>query len=93
MVFPEGESPDDLKDRARQAIKELVIPVIKDAVKEKKEDVHVALVSHGLCINEMGATLIALDYERRAKGQEAPDRPYTKLLNTAWTRVTIDLVV
>ena len=91
--FPEGESLDDLRDRARQGIKELLVPIIGDAVKEKKEDVHVALVSHGLCISELVAALVTLDYERRSKGLEVPDRQYTGLLNTAWTRATIDLAV
>jgi broad specificity phosphatase PhoE len=91
--FPEGESLDDLRDRTRQAIKDLLVPIIKDAVKEKKEGVHVALVSHGLCISELVAGLVALDYERRSRGQEVPDRQYTGLLNTAWTRATVDLAV
>jgi len=68
-----------------------VVPIIRDVVKEKKENVHVALVSHGLCICEMVAALVALDYERRSKGLEVPDREYAGLLNTAWTRATIDL--
>jgi len=91
--FPEGESLDDLRDRASQAIKELLVPIIGDAVKEKKEDVHVALVSHGLCISELVAALVALDYERRSRSLEVPDRQYAGLLNTAWTRATIDLAV
>jgi hypothetical protein len=91
--YPEGESLDDLRDRARRGIKELVIPIIRDTVKEKKENVHVALVSHGLCISELVAALVALDYERRSKGVEVPDRQYAGLMNTAWTRATIDLAV
>ena len=70
-----------------------MIPITRDAVKEKKEDVHVALVSHGLCISELVAALVSLDYERRSKGQEVPDRQYAELANTAWTRATIDLAV
>jgi len=93
VKFPEGESLDDLRDRARQAIKELVVPIIKDAVKEKKGNVHVALASHGLCISELVAAVVSLDYGRRSKGLEVPDRQYAGLLNTAWTRATIDLAV
>lgn len=89
--FPEGESLDDLRDRSRQAIKELVVPIIADAIREKKENVHVALASHGLCISELVAGLVTLDYERRSKGLVVPDRQYAGLLNTAWTRVTVDL--
>lgn len=82
-----------MRDRAKQAIEELLVPIIGDAVKEKKEDVQVAFVSHGLCISEMVASLVTLDYERRSKGLEVPDRQYAGLLNTAWTRATIDLAV
>ena len=92
-MFPEGESLDDLRDRAILGVKELIVPTIRDVVKEKKEDVHVALVSHGLCICEMVAALLALDYEMKSKGQKVPDRQYAGLLNTAWTRATIDLAV
>jgi broad specificity phosphatase PhoE len=91
--FPEGESLDDLRDRARQAVKELVVPIIRDAVTEKKENVHVALVSHGLCISELVAVVVSLDYERRSKGIRVPDRQYAGLQNTAWTRATIDFAV
>ncbi|KAF9781560.1 histidine phosphatase superfamily [Thelephora terrestris] len=91
--FREGESLDDLRDRARQGVKELIVPIIRDVVREKKDNVHVALVSHGLCICELVAALLALDYERRSKGLEVPDREYAGLRNTAWTRATIDLAV
>lgn len=91
--FPEGESLDDLRDRARQAVKELLVPIVRNAVKEKKENVHVALVSHGLCISELVAAVVGLDYERRSRGLEVPDGQYTGLVNTAWTRATIDLAV
>jgi len=62
-------------------------------VKEKKENVHAIFVSHGLCISEMVAALLGLDYERKSKGLEVPDRQFTGLLNTAWTRARIDLAV
>lgn len=91
--FLEGESLDDLRDRAREAFKELIVPILRDAVKERKENVHVALVSHGLCISELVAVVVASDYERRSKGSKAPDEHYAGLSNTAWTRVTIDLAV
>lgn len=82
-----------MRNRARQAVKELVVPIIRDAVKEKKENTHVALVSHGLCISEMVVAVLAFDHERRSKGLKVPDGQYTGMRNTAWTRVTIDLAV
>lgn len=91
--FPEGESRDDLRDRAERAIKELVVPTIKNAMKEKKEEVHVALVSHKACIGELIAALVGLDHERKSKGLEVPDKHYVGVLNAAWARVTVDLTV
>ena len=82
-----------MRDRVKRAVEELLIPIIRDAVKGKKKDVHVAFVSHGWCISEFVVALVSLDYERTSKGLEVPDREYTGLLNTAWTRVTIDLAV
>ena len=89
-----------MRDRARQAIKEFVVPIIRDVVKEEKgdvakekENVNIALVSHGVCISELVAALLGLDRERRSKGQEVPDRQYAGLMNTAWTRATVDLAV
>ena len=70
-----------------------MVPIIRDTVKEKRENVHVALVSHGLCISELVSALVGLDYERRSKGQEVPDRQYAGLRNTAWTRATVGLAV
>ncbi|KAF9073115.1 histidine phosphatase superfamily [Rhodocollybia butyracea] len=76
--FPEGESLNDLAARAEQAVKECVLPPL-----HKEEDVHIAMVSHGLCISELVAALLRLD----------PDSPqdvdYKGLVNTGWTRVTV----
>lgn len=70
-----------------------MVPIIRDVLKEKKGDIHIALVSHGLCISELVAALAALDFERRSKGQEVSGGRYAGLLNTAWTRATVDLAV
>lgn len=51
--FPEGESLDDLGHRADQAINELVMPHVWKAARDGRKGVHVAVVSHGLCINEV----------------------------------------
>jgi len=50
--FPAGESLDDLEKRAEKAIQELVMPHVWKAAKEGRKGVHVAVVSHGLCISE-----------------------------------------
>ena len=54
--FPGGESFDDLGRRANQAVNELVMPYVWKAAREGKKGVHVAIVSHGLCISEVRLT-------------------------------------
>jgi broad specificity phosphatase PhoE len=54
--FPEGESLDDLELRANRALEDLIMPwVYSDKSYGKGEgEVHLAIVSHGLCISEVG---------------------------------------
>ncbi|KAL4069953.1 histidine phosphatase superfamily [Scleroderma yunnanense] len=85
LKFPDGESLNDLAERADQAIRELVLPHVLQAARPESEDDHIALVSHGLCISQMVAALV-----RRNHGG-APHRDYRGLLNTAWTRVTVQV--
>lgn len=83
LKFPDGESLNDLAARADQAIRELVLPHMLQAARAGTQDVHIALVSHGLCISEMVANLVR-------RGQDkAPRTDYRGLLNTAWTRATV----
>jgi len=59
--FPEGESLDDLAERAGRIIKEFIMPWINDTGKtwgKKEGNVHIAIVSHGLCIYEVRVALI-----------------------------------
>ena len=86
--FPEGESLDDLANRATQAIEELVMPHLKCAAKQGKTGVHIALVSHGLCISELVPALLKKD----ASGSD-PGHHYRGLMNTAWTRVAVSVKV
>jgi len=81
----------DLEERAQKAISEIVLPHVWQALKDGKRDVEVALVSHGLCISELVAALVRKDTEVERKGGEALGGEYTGLLNTAWTRITIDV--
>ncbi|KAH7885210.1 histidine phosphatase superfamily [Phlebopus sp. FC_14] len=83
--FPGGESVNDLAQRADQAIRELVLPHVREATKSEGQDVHIALVSHGLCISQLVAALV----NRNDGG--APDADYRGLMNTAWTRVTVQV--
>ena len=84
--FPEGESINELAQRANGAITALVLPHVWQAAKEGKTGIHIAVVSHGLCISQMISELLKMS----AKQDEGD---YRGLLNTAWTRVVIDIEV
>lgn len=84
--FPEGESIDELAQRANRANSALVLPHVWQAAKEGKTGIHIAVVSHGLCISQMISELLKMS----AKQDE---RDYRGLLNTAWTRLVIDIEV
>ena len=82
--FPNGESLNDLAVRAERSIDDLVLrPYLSRAISSGAEDVHVAVVSHGLCIGELIPALL-----KRNDGG-SPSRDYRSLQNTAWTRVTV----
>lgn len=81
--FPAGESLDDLATRADEAVCQLVLPHALQAARNGTQDVHIALVSHGLCISEMVAALVKRNHEG------TPDTSYRGLRNTAWARVTV----
>lgn len=86
--FPEGESLDDLAARASLAIEELVMSHVRRAAREGRKGVHIALVSHGLCISELVPALLKKDSSGTHSGKN-----YRGLLNTAWTRITVDVKV
>ncbi|KAF8558251.1 phosphoglycerate mutase-like protein [Imleria badia] len=82
--FPNGETLDDVAVRAERCISDLVLkPYLSRAISLGAEDVHVAVVSHGLCIGELVPALL-----KRNDGG-LPAKKYRGLLNTAWTRVTV----
>ncbi|CAL1712789.1 unnamed protein product [Somion occarium] len=83
--FPEGESIDDLAIRADQAVHELILPRVWATAREGMRGAHIVVVSHGLCISELVPALL-----RKNAGQIAKDE-YRGLMNTAWTRVAVDL--
>lgn len=94
--FPEGESLDDLRDRAERAMDELVMSYVWEEAKSKARgeatgDIHLAVVSHGLCISELVAALMRKNTGPRAQGNVGDK--WTGLLNTAWTRVVINVDV
>ncbi len=85
--FPEGESTKDLAERARTALAKFVLPHVWQAAKEGKTGIHVAIVSHGLCISELISELL----KRSAK--QGGETDHRGLWNTAWTRVVVDIEV
>ena len=85
--FPEGESINELAQRAKEAITALILPHVWQTAKEGKTGIHIAVVSHGLCISQIISELLKMS----AKHEE--ERDYRGLLNTAWTRVVIDIEV
>ncbi|KIJ54823.1 hypothetical protein M422DRAFT_24719 [Sphaerobolus stellatus SS14] len=86
--FPEGESLDDLAVRATRVINELILPWIWDAEKtygKREGEVHIAVVSHGLCIYETMRALVKLD----ADGYGDQAHTFKGLANTGWFRATL----
>lgn len=87
-AFPGGESLVDVAARAEQVIDDIIVPKIVRAAEGKQNVTHVAIVSHGLFLAELVAALV-----KRGGEESALAREYRGLWNTAWTRVTADLMV
>lgn len=87
--FPNGESLDDLQERAERAVNDIAVPYIWRAAL-KGESAHIAIVSHGLCISELVAALVRKD---TGLNKKATGHQWTGLRNTAWTRLEIGVSV
>jgi broad specificity phosphatase PhoE len=83
--FPEGESQNDLHNRAERFVKEDLVPHFRQTSREKIPDMHVAIVSHGLFIHE----LIAALFELEAPASTRPLTARRGLRNTGWIRVHV----
>ncbi|TFK61389.1 phosphoglycerate mutase-like protein [Pluteus cervinus] len=84
IAFPEGESLNDLAERVEDAIDAVIVPEL-DKGKDGNEDVHIAIVSHGLFLAELLNALL-----KRAKTAEMRDSWGMK--NTGWTRLKVDIL-
>ncbi|KAF8583352.1 phosphoglycerate mutase [Ramaria rubella] len=87
--FPGAESLNDLAIRANRAVEELILPWIWDVERgfgKGEAEVHLAVVSHGLCISELVSALVKRDADGYGHGGD-----YRGLVNTAWSRVTVAL--
>ena len=76
-----SESFEDLRVRAREAVREVVLPYLKTEV-ETGEGAHVVIASHGHCITEMIGALHELD-------PDAAPREDVWMYNTAWMRLEL----
>ena len=86
--FPEGESLNDVAERAEEAIRDLVLANVRKAAREGRKGSHIALVSHGICISELVTALLMKDESGQHPGQK-----FRGMRNTAWTRITVDVKV
>ncbi|CAG7853527.1 SubName: Full=Uncharacterized protein {ECO:0000313/EMBL:CCA72977.1} [Serendipita indica DSM 11827] len=88
--FPEGESLDDLAERAEKALDETVWPHVQQILDDKGpglgKDNHIVIVSHGLAISELVAALL-----RRSPIPPPIGVSYRGLQNTAWTQLEITI--
>lgn len=84
--FPDGESIDDLAQRAKGVMEEILLPYVWREEPDSTEEVHVAVVSHGLFIRESIMNLL-----RTYQTEQGADLSglYSGLKNTAWTRVAV----
>ena len=70
-------------------LKNSFFPMCGKLLKEGKTGIHVANVSHGLCISELVSGLLNWDGKKgRSTGSEYSDIP-----NAGWNRVVIDIDV
>ncbi|KAK2465340.1 hypothetical protein APHAL10511_002694 [Amanita phalloides] len=84
LKFPEGESRNELAQRANQAIDKLLIPYIQSAIAEGTEESHIAVVSHGLFIREITMALL------KRNTDQTDSRGIWHLQNTGWTRLKVE---
>ncbi|TRM62170.1 histidine phosphatase superfamily [Schizophyllum amplum] len=77
--FPgaDSESFEDLRVRARRAVREVVLPYFN-----REEDAHVVIASHGHCVTEMIGAMLELD-------PDAAPREDVWMYNTAWMRLEV----
>ncbi|KAJ7366916.1 histidine phosphatase superfamily [Mycena albidolilacea] len=84
--FPEGESLDEVQERASKGWAEILLPYVQEKARQDNNQVHVAVISHGLFIKEAIRALAKYD---RTADLSACD--YQWLRNTAWARVVVEM--
>ncbi|TFK28060.1 phosphoglycerate mutase-like protein [Coprinopsis marcescibilis] len=84
--FPGGESKEDLRVRARQFFGDMILPFVRG--EREKENIHIAVVSHGLFIQEIAVLLWKLGGSPICQESELRQN-IRGMRNTAWTRIEI----
>ncbi|KAJ7789331.1 histidine phosphatase superfamily [Mycena olivaceomarginata] len=59
--FPEGESLDEVQERASKGWAEILLPYVQEKARQDNNQVHVAVISHGLFIKEAIRALAKYD--------------------------------
>ncbi|KAJ7250832.1 histidine phosphatase superfamily [Mycena haematopus] len=85
--FPEGESQNDVQDRASKCWAEILLPYVQEKAKDNNH-VHVAVVSHGVFIKEALRVLAKYDCTADLSACD-----YQFLRNTGWARVVVEVKV
>ncbi len=87
--FPGGESLDDVASRAERTIDNILMSYTS----EEYDETNVAVVSHGLFLNELIAALIKRGNTARTTSREVHTRDFRGMRNTGWTKVTVTTTV
>jgi broad specificity phosphatase PhoE len=86
--FPEGESREDVARRSDEAITTFLLPYLWQAAREGNHGTHVAIISHGYCIEELVAALVSKGAHGQVQGS------LTRWLgNTGWCSVDVAVEV
>lgn len=84
--FPGGESLNDVRARADQAIAKFIEPILKSSKGKTREQApHVFVVAHGI----FNAQFLAAFLARRAPSADPIQWSGSGMVNTAWTRIEV----
>ncbi|KAG6812560.1 hypothetical protein H0H92_002212 [Tricholoma furcatifolium] len=81
--YPDGESLNDVAARADTVVRDIILPYVQRAAADSIEDVHVAIVSHGIFISELITSLAS------QAGQKIQPNQFRGMKNTGWTLVAV----
>ncbi|WWC58204.1 uncharacterized protein I303_100740 [Kwoniella dejecticola CBS 10117] len=85
--FENGESPNDVRDRANQAIKRFIEPILAECHEAPAQNRHVVVVAHGIFNAEFLGALLA-----RRRDHKPLEWGYKGMTNTGWTRAEIGYI-